>query len=105
MSIKIFLVDMFSPLDLKRFSVFSASLCDIEPLVGERAAHAAKHAAIDQVADGRFHYAPRRRRGKEHRLFCSEQRLKSRMDCAIKIFKIFAAMPDQRTRKRRPRFF
>ena len=103
-AIDILRVDVFSPIDLQRLGVFSAALRDIEPFVGERAAHAAKHAAIDQVADRRFHHAPGRGSGKEHRLLRSEQRLQPRMNRAVKIFKIFAAMSDHRTRERRPRF-
>jgi len=41
----------------------------------------------------------------EHWLVCSEQSLKPWMNRAIKIFKILAAMPDHRTRKRGPGFF
>ncbi len=51
-------IDVFSPFDLERLGVFSAAFGDVEPFVGERAAHAAEHAAIDQVADRRLHYAP-----------------------------------------------
>src|SRR5262249_36493012 len=52
-----------------------------------------------------FHHAPCRRRGKKHWLLCSEQRLKLWMNVAVKIPEIFAAMANQRTRKRRPGFF
>ena len=90
--IEILRVDVLSPFHLKRLRVFPASLRDIEPFVRKRAAHAAKHAAIDQIADRRFHDAPRRRRGKKHRLLCSEQRLKLWMNLAVKIPEIFAAM-------------
>ena len=94
-----FWIDVFSPIDLERLGVFSTALRDIEPFVRERAAHAAEHAAIDQVTDRRFHHAPRRRGGKKHRLFCSEQCLKLWMNRAVKILKIFAAMPNHRPRK------
>src|SRR5580765_9088429 len=96
---------MLSPFHLKRFRVFPASFRDIEPFVRKGAAHAAKHAAIDYVPNRCFHHSPRRRRGKKHRLFRTEQRLKLWMNLAVKIPKIFAAMPNQRTRKRRPGFF
>src|SRR5215472_4883768 len=96
---------MLSPFHLKRFGIFTASLRHIEPLVRKRAAHAAKHAAVDQIADRRFHDAPRRRRGKKHRLLCAKQRLEPWMNLAVKISEIFAAMSNQRTRKRRPGFF
>ena len=49
--IEILRVDMLSPFHLKRFRVFPASFRDIEPFVRKRAAHAAKHAAIDHVPD------------------------------------------------------
>ena len=69
---EIFVVDMLAPFDLKRFGVFSASFGNIQPLIRERAAHAAKHAAIDNITNGRFHHTPSRRRGKKHRLLCCE---------------------------------
>src|ERR1017187_3742478 len=56
--INILRIDVFSPLDLQRLRVFSTALGYVEPFVGEGAAHAAKHAAIDQVADRGFHHAP-----------------------------------------------
>src|SRR6516165_8293179 len=96
---------MLSPFHLKRLGVFPASLRDIEPFVGKCAAHAAKHAAVDLIADGRFHDAPRRRRGNKYRLLCAEQRLKLWMNLAVKISEIVASMSNQRTRKRCPRFF
>ena len=98
------LIDMFSPIDLQRRGLLSATLCNIEPFVRERAAHAAKHSAIDQVPDGCFHHTPCRRGGKEHRLLCSEESLKARMNRSVKILKIFAAMPNHRTRKCGPGF-
>src|SRR6476469_7856078 len=96
---------MLSPFHLKRLGVFPASLRDIEPFVRKCAAHAAKHAAVDLIADRCFHDAPRRRRGKKHRLLCAEQRLKLWMNLAVKIPKIFATMSNQWTRKRLPGFF
>src|SRR5207249_7111744 len=90
---------------LKRLGIFPASFRDIEPLVGKRSAHAAKHTPIDQIADRRFHHAPRGRRGKKHRLLCTEQRLEFWMNLAVKIFEVFAAMANQRTRKRGPGCF
>jgi hypothetical protein len=98
------LIDMFSPIDLQRSGLLSAALGNIEPFVRKRAAHAAKHSAIDQVPDGCFHHAPCRRGGKEHRLLCSEECLKTRMNCAVKILKIFTAMPNHWTRKCGPGF-
>src|SRR5947208_2198096 len=98
-------IDMFSPINLERFCDFSAALCNIEPFIGERAAHAAKHAAISKVPDGSLHHAPGRGSRKKNRLFCSEQCLKPRVNRAVKIPKILAAMADHRTRKGRPRFF
>src|SRR6476659_506435 len=95
---------MLSPFHLKRLGVFPASLSDIEPFVRKRAAHAAKHAAIGQVADRCFHHSPRRRRGKKHRLLCAEQRLKLWMNLAVKILEFFAAMANQWTRKCLPGF-
>ena len=58
----------------------------------------------DVLPQQTFH-APRRRRGKKHRLLCAEQRLKLWMNLAVKIPKIFAAMSYQRTRKCLPGFF
>ena len=103
--VEILRVDMLSPFHLKRFRAFPASFRDIEPFVRKRAAHAAKHAAINHVPNRCFHHAPRRRRGKKHRLLCAEQRLKLWMNLAVKIPKIFAAVSNQRTRKCLPGFF
>ncbi len=63
-TIDIFLVDVFSPIDLQWLGVFSAAPGDIEPFIGERSTHAAKQSGAglavvaDQVADRRFHHAP-----------------------------------------------
>ncbi len=51
LSIDILRIDVFSPINLERLGLFSATLCDIEPFIGERAAHAAQHAAISDVSD------------------------------------------------------
>src|SRR5947199_5974527 len=95
---------MFSPIDPQRSGLLTRALCNIKPFVRERAAHTAEHSAIDQVPDGSFHHAPCRRGGKEHRLFCYKQSLKTRMNRSVKIFKIHAAMPNHRTRKCGPGF-
>ena len=55
-----FVIDVFSPFDLQRSASFPQRLRDIEPLVGERAAHAAEHALAHDIADGCFHHAPGR---------------------------------------------
>ena len=55
-----FLIDVFTPFDLQRFRFLSATSGDVEPLVGERAAHAAEHALAHDIADGCFHHAPGR---------------------------------------------
>src|SRR5206468_12004757 len=60
LSIYRFVVDMFSPIDLERLSIFSATLRNIEPFIREGAAHAAKHAPIRKVPDRRLHHSPRR---------------------------------------------
>src|SRR5213078_747640 len=84
---------MFSPIDPQRTGLLTRALCNIKPFVRERAAHTAEHSAIDQVPDGSFHHAPCRRGGKEHRLFCSKQSLKTRMNRSVKIFKISPRCP------------
>ena len=38
--IDVFVIDVFSPLDLEWLGVFATALGDIEPFVGERTAHA-----------------------------------------------------------------
>ncbi len=50
-AIEILRVNVFPPIDLKRLGGFAAASRDIEPFVRERAAHAAEHAAIDQIPD------------------------------------------------------
>jgi len=54
------LIDMFTPFDLQRFRFLSATSGDIEPLIGERTAHAAEHALAHDIADGCFHHPPSR---------------------------------------------
>src|SRR5262249_39751459 len=98
-------IDVLSPFHLKRFGVLTASLGDIEPFVRKRAAHTAKDASVDLVANRRFHHSPRRRRGKKHRLLCAEQHLKLWMNRAVKIPKIFVAMANKWTQKRLQGFF
>ena len=95
---------MFSPINLERNSLLSAALRDVEPFIRERAAHAAKNPAINQISDGGFHDAPCRRGGKKHRLLCSKESLKAGMNRAVKILKIFAAVPNHWTRKCGPGF-
>src|SRR5215475_11604201 len=96
---------MLAPFYLKRFGVLPGSLHDIKPFIRKRAAHAAKHSAVGQIANRRFHNAPCRRRRKKNWLFCTEQRLKLWMNVAVKIPEIFAPMANQRTRKCCPGFF
>jgi len=71
--IESFLVDVFAPFDLQRLRFLSATPRNVEPFIGERAAHAAEHALADDVADGCFHYAPGGRGGKKNGLLRSEQ--------------------------------
>ena len=58
--VQLLVIDMFSPFDLERFRLFSTTLSNVEPFVGERTAHAAKYSAIRKVPNRRLHYAPRR---------------------------------------------
>ena len=99
LGVDVFRIDVFSPFDLQRLGVFAAALGDVEPFVGERAAHAAKDAAIDQVADGGLHHAPGRGGGKEDRLFGHEQLLQFRVNVAVEVFERFAAMADHGARE------
>ena len=87
-------IDVFAPFDLQRFSILSATFGDVEPLVREGTAHAAEHAAIDQVADRRLHHTPRRGGGEKYGLPGCEQFLELRVNVAVKILKILAAMPN-----------
>ena len=103
--VDIFVIDVFAPIDLKRLGVFAATFRDIEPFVGEGAAHAAKDAAIDEVADRCFHHAPGGGSGKENRLFCSEQFLQFWVNLAVEILECFAAVSDHRPGECGERFF
>ena len=40
------------------FGFLAAAPRDVEPLIGERAAHAAEHALAHEIADRGFHHAP-----------------------------------------------
>ena len=73
-------VDRPAPLDLKRFGVLSATAADVEPFVGEGAAHAVENPTRNEIADGCFHHAPGGRSGKEDWLLRSEQSLQPRMN-------------------------
>ena len=87
-------IDVFAPFDLQRFRIFSATPGDVEPFVGERAAHAAENAAIDQVTDRCLHHAPGRGGGEKDRLFGCEQFLELRVNVAVKILKVLTAVSD-----------
>ena len=51
-------IDVLAPIDLERLGFFAATAADLEPFVGERAAHAVEDAAGNEIADRRFHHAP-----------------------------------------------
>ena len=53
-------IDVFAPIYLERLGVFSATPADVEPFVGERAAHAIEDPTRNEIANGRFHYSPGR---------------------------------------------
>lgn len=97
------MIDVFSPIKLQRLGAFAATPRDIKPFIGERTAHAAKDAAINQVANGGFHYSPCRGSGEKNRLLRSKEGLQLRMNVAVKIFKIVTPMADHRPRKCRHR--
>src|SRR5204863_4985249 len=87
-------IDMFAPFDLQRLRIFSATPGDVEPFVGECAAHATEDAAIDQITDRCLHHTPGRGGGEKDGLFGYEQFLELRVNVAVKILKILAAMSD-----------
>ncbi len=62
-------IDVLAPIDLKRLGFLPAAAGDVEPFIGERAAHAAEDALADEIADGGFHHAPGGGGGKEDGLF------------------------------------
>ena len=64
-AIDLLLIDMFSPFDLEWLGLLAAALCHVEPFVRERAAHAAKHSAIDQIPDRTLPSRPMPKRWKE----------------------------------------
>ena len=99
-------IDRLPPLHLERLGLLAATPGDIEPFVGKRAAHAAEDAvALTRLRIGRFHHAPGGRGGKKNRLLRAEQCLQARMNLAVEILEILAAMADHRPRKSRERFF
>ena len=51
-------IDGFAPIDLERLGFLFAAPADVEPFVGERAAHAIEDAARNEITDRSFHYAP-----------------------------------------------
>lgn len=89
-------VDRFAPIDLERLGGFSATPADVEPFVGEGAAHAVEDAAGNEIADGSFHHAPGRGGGEENGLFGSKQSLEARMNGSVESAEVFAAMADHR---------
>ena len=87
-------IDVFAPFNLQRFRIFAGTPGDIEPFVGERTTHAAEGGAIDQVTNRRLHHTPGRGGGEKDRLFGCEQFLELRVNVAVEVLKILAAMPD-----------
>ena len=92
-------IDRLPPLHLERLGFLAAAPRHVEPFVGKRAAHAAEDALPDEIADRALHHAPGRGGGKKDRLLRAEQRLQPRVNLAVEIFELFAAMPDHRPRK------
>jgi len=83
-----------APRDLKPFGLFATALADIEPLVGERAAHAVENFLRDEIADGAFHHAPGGRSAEIDELFGGEQRLKLRLHPRVEVLEALAAVAD-----------
>ena len=88
-----------APRHLQAFGVLAAALGDIEPLVGERAAHAVQDFLGHEIADGAFHHAPRAGSGEINQLLRGEQLLKLRLNFGVKVFEALAAMADHRRAK------
>ena len=98
------MIDVFSPLDLERLGVLPAAFGDIEPFVGEGAAHAAEDAAIDEVADRRLHHAPGRGGGEKDGLLGAEEFLERGMDVAVEILEMLRCDVRSSAAKKRPSF-
>ena len=99
LSVDRLVIDRLPPLHLQRLGFLPAAARDIEPLVGERAAHAAEDALPNEIADRRLHHAPGRGGGKKNRLLRAKQFLQPRMDLAVKALKGFAAVANHRPGK------
>ena len=97
-------IDVFTPFDLQRLGRFSTAFGCIEPFIRECAAHAAQDTAVDQVPNGSFHDAPGRSGAEKYGLLRAEERLQLRMNVAVQIPEILAAMTDHWPRKCGQRF-
>ena len=60
LSVEIFVVDVLPPFDLKRLGFLPTTPGDIEPFVGERAAHAIQDFFSHEVANCALHHSPSR---------------------------------------------
>lgn len=86
--------DGAAPIDLEGFGLLAAALGDIEPFVGESAAHAVEDLFGDEVADCSFHDAPGGGGGEINETVGVEELLEAGLDGAIEIFKGLAAVAD-----------
>jgi len=82
------------PDTLERLGLFAAALGDVEPFVGERAAHAVEDFFSDEIADGAFHDAPSGRGAEIDELLRVKERLQLGLDFGVKVFEALAAMAD-----------
>ena len=86
-----------TPFHLQCHRLLAALFRHVEPLVRKRAAHAVQHLArAHEIAHRALHHAPRAARGKHHRLRRAEEFLQPRLDSAVELFEIPAAVSDHR---------
>ena len=97
--------DGFPPFHLQAFGLLAAALAHVEPLVGERAAHAVEHFLLHEIADGAFHHTPGGRGREIDRAFRAEELLQARMHRLVKGGKFAAAVADLRMAESAESFF
>jgi len=91
--------DGLAPFDLQTIGMFAAAFADIEPLVGEGAAHAVEDFFLHKVANGALHHAPSGRGCQVDRSVRAEEGLQPGVNVFVKTGKLAAAVADLRVAK------
>src|SRR5881394_2675847 len=94
-----------APFDFEAFGLLAATLGDVEPFIGEGAAHAAEDLFGDEVPNRAFHDAPGGAGAQVNQLLREKERLELRLNFCVEIFEALAPMTDHRGTESAKGFF